>query len=212
MPAYPIELELRGRTVVVVGFGAVGRRKAEGLAAAGARVVAVDPAGRRDEVPAGVELVAESYRADHLQGASLVIAAAVDEVNHQVVADARRAGIWVGSASAPEDGDFSVPAIWRDGPLLVTVSTAGASPALAAVLRDRAAEAIGPAAGGLLGLLAELRPQVLARIDNPSVRRNVLTRWADPKWLELCESEGAEAVRRELVRMIDAAIDRTPLE
>ena len=36
MNGYPIELDLRGRKVVVVGLGAVGLRKIRGLVAAGA--------------------------------------------------------------------------------------------------------------------------------------------------------------------------------
>ena len=54
MPPYPIELDLTGRTALVVGLGAVGCRKAVGLVEAGARVVGVDPG--RIEIPAGVEL------------------------------------------------------------------------------------------------------------------------------------------------------------
>ena len=59
MPGYFLELDLRGKTVLIVGLGVVGRRKAAGLVEAGARVVAVDPAADPAEAPAGVELRAE---------------------------------------------------------------------------------------------------------------------------------------------------------
>jgi siroheme synthase-like protein len=130
---------------------------------------------------------------------TLVFAAAPAPVNRTVVADARRAGVWVGSASDPSEGDFTVPAVWREGPLTLTVSTSGASPALAAALRDRAAKALGPAAAGLVALLAELRPEVLARLgDQAEARRRVLADWADPRWIDLWLAEGPEAVRRAL--------------
>lgn len=204
MTGYPIELELRGKGVLVVGLGPVGRRKVAGLLAAEARVVAVDPAVDWTDRPAGVEIRVEEYRAEHLQGMSLAFAAASAEVNRRVVADARRAGVWVGSASDPGAGDFTVPAVWREGPLTLTVSTSGASPALAAALRDRAANALGPAAAGLAALLAELRPTVLARLaDRPEVRRRVLAEWADPRWIELWLAEGPEAVRSALEDRLD---------
>lgn len=205
MASYPIELNLRGRAALVVGLGAVGRRKALALARAGARVVGIDPAWS-GSVEA-VEIRREAYHEGHLSGMSLAVAAAADEVNRQVVADARRLGVWVCSASDPEDGDFTVPASWTSGALRLTVSTSGASPALAAVLRDRAAAALGPAAAGLAGLLAELRPAVKARVADPAVRRRIFTEWADPRWLELCEREGLDAVRQVLVRRIDEGVD-----
>jgi precorrin-2 dehydrogenase / sirohydrochlorin ferrochelatase len=196
MPGYPIELDLTGRKALVVGLGAVGRRKAAGLVEAGGRVVGVDPGPI--EIPVGVELRAEPYRAEHLAGASLAFAAATAEVNRQVVADARRLGIWVTSASEPGSGDFTLPATWRDGPLTLTVSTSGASPALASALRDRAARALGTSAGGLAAILAELRPEVLARVADPAARRRMLAEAADPRWLDLIDAEGAEATRRAL--------------
>lgn len=203
MPGYPIELDLRGRTVLVVGLGKVGRRRAAGLVEAGARVLGIDPTPWSG-APAVVEVRTEPYRVEHLQGVLLAIAAAPPEVNRRVVDDARRAGLWVNSASRPSEGDFTIPAVWRDGPLLVTISTGGASPALAAHLRDVAAEALGPAASGLAALLAELRPAVLARFPEITDRRRILTHLADPRWLELWRTEGPEAVRRQLNRTIEA--------
>jgi precorrin-2 dehydrogenase len=205
MSGYPIELKLDGRTVLVVGLGPVGRRKAAALAAAGARVIGVDPAaGSLDpESVAGIEVLSEPYRAEQLQGASLVIAAGSPEINRQVVADARKMGAWVSSTSDPDAGDFTLPAVWRSGPLVLTVSTSGGSPALAAVLRDRAAQSLGPAAAGLAALLVELRPMVLDRLANPLARRRIFREWADPRWLSLWTEQGPDAVRQALRQRIE---------
>lgn len=203
MPGYPIELDLRGRLALVVGLGTVGRRKAAGLVAGGARVVGVDPGADPAGTPAGVELRPEPYRAGHLTGVRLAFAAGPPGLNARVVADARAAGVWVNSASDPGAGDFTLPAVLRSGGLTLSVSTAGASPALAAALRDRAAGALGPGAAGLVTTLSELRPEVLARLADPAARRRVLTDWADPRWLDLWAAGGPEAVRRELRRVLD---------
>jgi len=203
LTGYPLELDLRGRTALVVGLGAVGLRKASGLLVAGARVVGVDPSADPARLPAGIEALAEPYRAAHLRGVVLAFAAATPGVNRRVVLDARAAGVWVNSASEPGSGDFLVPAVWREGSLILGVSTGGASPALAALLRDRAAAALGPAAAGLAALLAELRPLALARVADPSARRALLASWADPRLLDLWDGEGAEAVRRRLLEMLE---------
>ena len=205
MPGYPIELDLAGRSALVVGLGTVGRRKAAGLVAAGARVLGVDPAVGTPGLPAGIEARAEAYRIDHLRGVVLVVAAATAAVNRRVVTDAQERDIWVNSASDPAAGNFRVPAIWRDGPVTLTVSTAGASPALAAAMRDRAAAALGPAAAGLARLLAELRPEVRARLPDPGTRRRLLADWADPRWQDLWIASGPEAVRRELLLALGRA-------
>jgi len=209
MPGYPIELNLSDKTVLVVGLGRVGRRKAESLVAAGAHVVAVDPAASGIEPIVGAEIRNVPYCAEQLHGISLVVSAAPAEVNRQVVADARAAGVWVGSASEPEMGDFKIPAIWRKGPVTLTVSTSGASPALAVVLRDRAAQAIGPAAVGLTALLEEIRPLVRARVTDPETRRRLLSEYAEPQWLDLWSSQGPEAVRRRLLERLEDA-ERPP--
>jgi precorrin-2 dehydrogenase len=203
MPAYPINLNLNGRTVLVVGLGQVGRRKAEALVTAGARVIAVDPDARKLNPVEGVEVVSDTYHSAHLRSVSLVIAAGPPDVNRQVVADARRRGIWVCSSSDPDEGDFTIPAVWNSGPLVVSVSTSGASPALASVLRDRAAAALGPAAAGLAEILAELRPLVLDRVVDHRTRQRIFREWADPRWLSLWTEQGPEAVHHALRELIN---------
>ena len=201
---YPIELDLKGRTALVVGLGAVGLRKAAGLLSAGANTIGVDPSTSAEALPEGLILRAEPYDRRHLQGVALVFAASTPEVNRRVVADARAAGLWVNSASDPGEGDFQLPAVWRDGGITLTVSTSGASPALAKRLRDRAASALEGAAAGLAATLAELRPLVVARVEDPEARRRILADWGDPRWISLFDQGGPQAVRDELERRIDA--------
>jgi siroheme synthase (precorrin-2 oxidase/ferrochelatase) len=113
--------------------------------------------------------------------------------------------VWVCSASDPEEGDFSIPAVWTSGSLTLSVSTGGASPALAAALRDTAVQAISPAAAGLVAILAEIRPQVFEQLQIPRVRRRILREWADPRWLVMWSELGADAVRRALMQRIEQA-------
>ncbi len=197
MPRYSLELDLTDRRVLVVGLGQVGRRKVEGLIAAGANILAVDPTPSA-EIPDAIKLLIEPYRADHLSEVALAFATATSDVNRRVVADAQERGIWVNSASNPDKGDFFVPASWHDGPISLAVSTSGASPALAAALRDRAAIAIGPGAAVLAGVLIELRAEVLQEIRDPLKRRRILSSWDAPEWLKLAETETAESLRKAL--------------
>ncbi len=199
---YPIHLDVRGMIAVVVGLGAVGQRKAVGLLAAGATVRGIDPRGADWASATGIDLRAELYRPEHLTGATLAIASATPEINRLVVADARSRGVLVSSASEPQAGQFTVPAVWRSGPVTITVSTGGASPALARVLRDRAAAAIGPEPAALATLLIDLRAEFLARINDPVARRSALQAVADPAWLDEIRANGVEATRAALRRVL----------
>ncbi len=203
MPGYPIELDLRGRLALVVGLGPVGRRKALGLLDAGAKVIGVDPNAALS-APDGVHHRVEAFRSDHLEGASLAFAAATPEVNREVVAEAKKRGVWVNAASEPEAGDFTIPAVWRGGLVVLTVSTSGASPALARAIRDRAVRAIG-AAPEVAALLAELRPEVLARVADPAIRRELLASWGDATSLDIWTSGGLEALRSAWIEDLRAA-------
>jgi precorrin-2 dehydrogenase/sirohydrochlorin ferrochelatase len=199
---FPILLNLAGKRVVVVGGGAVGLRKLAALLEAGAAVRLIDPR-TPPALPPEVEHVAEAYRVEHLEGASLAFACATPEVNAQVVADSRERGIWVNAASAPEECDFALPAVVRRGQLTLTVSTGGASPALARRIRERWEAEFDAAFAEWVRVLAEVRREVLAKVADEGRRRELLDGFADWSWLARLRAEGADAVlaaMREAIR------------
>ncbi len=175
---YPVQLNLSGRLCVVVGGGAVGRRKLAGLSRAGARVrvIDADPAS----VPPTdntLEFLPRPYRDGDLEGAFLAFAATADPaVNAAVAAEARRRGIPINRADDAAACDFLLPANLRRGDLLFSVASGGRSPALAAILRDRLAEHFGPEWGAVLDIAAALRRKRLTPLEKTKYNHEILRR------------------------------------
>ena len=163
---YPVNLVLTGRPVLVVGGGRVALRKVEGLLACGAAVTVIAP----DVVPElaaepDVRVLARRYvEGDVGRGGYRLVITATDDrtVNQLVHDDAEAAGVWVNSADDPERCTFTLPALVRRGPLMLTVATGGHSPAVSSWLRSRIAEEYGPEYETLISLLAEERAAIQA--------------------------------------------------
>ncbi len=176
MDYLPIFLDLRGRRCLIVGGGEVAARKTDLLLQAGAKVHAVAP-----KLGDSMQMLADqgriAYRAggfeeSDLDDAKLVIAATDDRsLNARVAALADARGVPVNVVDDPALCRFITPAIVDRSPLVAAISTGGASPVLARLIRGRL-EALIPAAFGRLAALAsEFRGQVKARISDPRQRR-----------------------------------------
>ena len=162
-PSYPVSLDVRDRACLVVGGGPVAARKARSLLECGARLTVIAPEiSPAMAALAPLTLEQRPYRPGDVAGFALVLTATGrPEIDGAVYADAMAAGIWVNSADDLEHCSFILPAVHRDGPVSVAVSSAGASPALASWLRCRLAAQLG-GAGELAALLAEARASVKA--------------------------------------------------
>jgi precorrin-2 dehydrogenase/sirohydrochlorin ferrochelatase len=198
MSDYPILLQLQGRLCVVIGGGPVAIRKACGLREAGGRVRLI---ASELAVPAGeltdVEVVIRPYSAGDLQGAFVAFAATDDRlVNAAVVREARQGGVLVGVADAPEEGDFTLPALLRRGNLTVAVATAGGSPALAALLRERLADQLGPEWATVLEIAAALRQKRLTLQGKTEYNQAILRRLLEGGLPDLIADGDASAVDR----------------
>ncbi len=176
--AYPMMLDVTDRPVLIVGGGAVGARKARGLLRAGARHVRVVSPAFDPSMPDGVERIEAVYDPRHLEGSELVFAATDRaDINESVVTDARRRGALVCRADADEQspGDFVTPAMSEQGPIIVTVSTAG-NPALAARVRDELAARFDPSWTALAAAMGILRPRILHASGREPQRRPAIFR------------------------------------
>lgn len=172
---FPVGMVLAGRPCLVVGGGRVAARKIKALVESRAAVTVVAPeAHEAVEVLAAdgtilaiegppIDLQLRPYRRGEASGYRLVIAATgIPDVDRSVADDAEAAGVWVNCADDPEHCSVLLPALHRDGPVTVAISTGGESPALAVWLRDKVAQLID--GGGELALfLGEARRRLKAR-------------------------------------------------
>lgn len=162
--SYPIFLDLEEVTVLVVGGGRIGARKADALVAAGARVrlVATEVS---DAVDCGAmaDVREKSFDETDLDGVRLVVTATGDyDVDQSISVAARTRGIWTNAADQPVDCEWILPAVTRAGRVTGAISTDGASPALAGYLRDRLAEMLDDRVAEIADILAAERTAVQA--------------------------------------------------
>jgi siroheme synthase-like protein len=166
---YPVSLLLRDRSCLVVGGGQIAERKTSGLLAAGAQVHVVAkevlaPMRALAGQPGVAGIEERPYRRGEVAGYWLAVAATGDsEVNRAVYEDGEAARVWVNSADDPASCSYILPAVARQGPVSVAVSTSGYSPALASWLKGHAAEHMGPELAELAELLAEARSRLKAQ-------------------------------------------------
>jgi len=175
---YPVNLKLHDRLCVVIGGGNVALRKIRSLLACGAVVRIVSSNVLYDLAKIirehRLEWLKRDYVEGDLQGAFLAFAATSDPVvQQQVKEEAERYKIILNSADDPVGSNFHVPAHFRRGELLVTVSTGGSSPALSKQLREWLEQEIGLEYESVVGFLALVRDAVVSRDNDSTVHKEL---------------------------------------
>ena len=208
MRYFPINLDVRGRKVVVVGGGGVARRKVASLVRCGAEVTVVSPGFCRAlSRMKGIRRVRRRYRKGDTKGACLVVSATdSDQVNRRVHRHAVDAGIPVNVVDRPELCTFTIPAVVGKGDLVVTVSTGGASPALSRRVREKMEEDIGRTFADHAALMKAIRPKVLSSPLSARRRKDILTRMAGEEVHGVLERRGTRAARRMMESMLEEAL------
>lgn len=176
MEYLPVFLLLDDRLAVVIGGGEVARRKVELLSKAGAkvRVVAPEPGREVAALAAGgwIEYVPRDFVASDLDGADLVVAATDrPEINQAVAAAAKARHIPVNVVDQPHLCSFIMPAVVDRGRIVAAVSTGGASPVLARLIRARIELALPPGVERLADLAADWRERVREALPDEMARR-----------------------------------------
>ncbi len=205
MDFFPIFLNIKAQPCCVVGGGEVAARKISLLHRAGARVRVVapqlDPVLQTMAQDGEIEHLARSFQESDLDDCQLAIAATDQpEVNRQISEQARSRRIPVNVVDQPELCTFVMPSIIDRSPVVAAVSTGGASPVLARLIRTRLESLIPSGYGRLAELAARFRDRVKAKFSNPTDRRRF--------WEDALQGEIAEKVFAGQLAEADAAMDQ----
>ncbi len=172
----PVSLLVENRPCLVVGGGAVAARKVEQLLRAGAAVTVAAPELCEELVrlrnDGRVEHLACEFDETMLDQCILAVAATGKRaVNRCVSESCRLRRLPVNVVDDPTLCTFIMPSVVDRSPVLIAVSTGGASPVLARVLRARLETMIPAAYGRLASLMKDFRGRVRSRFPDVRLRR-----------------------------------------
>ncbi|MBO8136837.1 MAG: bifunctional precorrin-2 dehydrogenase/sirohydrochlorin ferrochelatase [Desulfotomaculum sp.] len=197
---YPLYLRLEGQKCLVVGGGKVAERKVKKLLRSGAEITVISP--RLTPALAAIKEqrlikhIEREYREEDLKDAFLVFCATNnEEVNRQIADYCSRNKILVNIVDDPQRCDFFVPAVVRQGPLSIAISTNGRSPLLAARIREQLEKTFGPEYADFLELLGQVRMELLQNVPDPEKRRQVLEKIVQSDILKLYKEKRFDKIK-----------------
>jgi len=206
----PIFLNIKKRDCLVVGGGQVAARKVALLEKAGASITVLAP-GLCDELSAKLadnEIIhhKRDFEDSDITSQAVVIAATNDrKVNERISSMAQEAGIPVNVVDNPDLCSFIMPSIIDRSPVQVAISTGGASPVLARLLRGSLESFIPSATGRLASLVEEYRLAVKKHFHNTESRRYFWERILQGRIAELVYAGRDDEARSALTEEISKA-------
>ena len=215
MDYFPIFVNLKQQPCLVVGAGEIAARKIALLAKAGATISVI--AETISETVAAMQsshrliLQQKSFAASDVLGFRLVVSATDNLQTNQAVAKAATAhAILVNVVDNPALCSFIFPAIIDRSPIVAAVSSGGASPVLARLLRAKM-ESIIPASFGALAQLAEkFRAAVKLKLHSSAQRRIFWEQVLQGSIAELVFAGKINAAEQQLQQILDATENTPP--
>lgn len=169
MGYYPVFLDLRGRSCVVIGGGEEAERKALGLVEAGAHVTVICPekSVAFEDMSAKGQITFHQRRYIHgdLAGVFLALSATTDDrrLSEEIAREAQVEKVLLNVVDVTNLCTWIFPAIVRRGEVTIAISTNGGSPAMARFLRSELDESLPKEYGMLAAILAEVRNELRRR-------------------------------------------------
>lgn len=176
MNYFPVFFDLNGQKVLIVGGGEVAMRKISLLERTGASITVVAPVIAPElmlRAAAGqLQLAVREFVPDDLDGARLVIVATSRRaVNRWIAKLSESRNVPVNVVDDREASRFIVPAVIDRDPVMIAISTGGASPVLARRLRARLEAMIPKRIGELASWLRALRASTRLKLRDTDERR-----------------------------------------
>ncbi|MBN1567192.1 MAG: bifunctional precorrin-2 dehydrogenase/sirohydrochlorin ferrochelatase [Acidobacteria bacterium] len=179
----PLAFKGVGMRCLIIGGGEVALRKLEFLTAAGCEVTVIAP-HIHNEIQStvtarGVKWIAREFAPGDCRGYQLVIAATERrEINLTIFEEAATLCIPINVVDDPDLCTVIFPAVWRQGPLTISVNTEGTAPFMAAVVRDRLSSQ-GASLSRWVETAAKFRIAVRSEISDWKEKNSLYRRFAE---------------------------------
>ena len=176
MDHLPIFLDIKGRKVVIDGGGTTAARRVERALDAGAVVHVFEPNPQAELLGLlqrpGVTHHARLPRKDDFKGCVIAYGASdIPERDEFLHAAAKAEGALVNVADVKPLCDFITPSIVDRSPVTIAISTGGAAPVIARILRARIESLLPSGYGRLASFLSGFRGKIEDRITSGRARR-----------------------------------------
>ena len=187
MDYYPIQLNLKGKQVIIIGGGKIAERKLTGLLDTGAQITIVSPeiTDRIREYCQSRKAIwkQKSFSRDDLEKKFLIIAATNDPETNNAVKQFVSTHQLLLMVDDPEESDFILPSVMKRGRLTLTVSTSGASPILTKKIKQNLAHQYGPEYQEYVDFLYQCRKWILDEVEDAKTKQQLLTKITEPPFL-----------------------------
>jgi len=204
MAYFPFFFEVNRLKGVVIGGGRIALEKIERLNEYGADITVFAPEVL-DEIQGYAcvkKIVKKEFEPTDIEAADYVIAATnIYELNEQVRQVCREKHVPVNVVDNQPMCDFIFPSVFKKGPLVVGVSSSGASPQVAIELRKNFEANTPDNIEEILDYLASIRPYIKERVKEPKIRHHLfgdIARESMRKGGALCENELEELINKSL--------------
>ena len=180
-----IDIDFRGKNVLIIGGGRVGERKAAKFLAAGANLLVASKGfterftrlaseNKLQLVPIDLMVAPESIRSLTSNSDFVIAATNQPALNRRIAEEAKKKRTHISVVDNPHLGDFTMPVISRVGEFHIAISTGGKSPAMSSLLRRRIEAIISEEDILMVRLQSNARKLAKAHIRNQQIRKRAL--------------------------------------
>jgi len=213
MDYFPLFLKLTDRPCLVIGAGSIAARKIDLLSRAGASITVIAndiaPVVENMQNSHHLSIKQKTFEKTDVTGFHLVVSATDNSTTNELVAkSATDSNILVNVVDNPALCSFIFPAIIDRSPVIAAVSSGGAAPVLARLLRAKIESLIPAEFGHLAHLAAKFRGQVKKQIKVPSQRRIFWENVLQGKIAELVFSGKEQEAEKQLQQLISNSVDK----
>ncbi len=209
MDHLPVFLDLKGKKVIVTGGGTIAARRTERAFSAGAdvHVFATDLCEDFAEFAGKPTFhhFERTFEASDFDGAVVAWGCMEDDSDQQLADLARAQKVLVNVADVLENCDFITPSIVDRDPLLVAISTGGASPILGRMIRARLEVMLPATYGGLVRFVGGFRDLVMEKLKSGSDRLRFWEAISTGPVTDLFLSGDVDGATKQLQSELDAA-------